>query len=583
MAGAKESPRQKMIGLMYLVLMALLAMNVSKEVINAFITMNNNLEAQNISISYSNRELVDDLELKYLNPQLKGKPKQEAMKWFERGLFIHEFTKLTANFFVLEADEMLKLGDDSRSWIEQHPDGFYSIIDLMAEESDYARKDDYDIPTYLFVGDDHQHINSRGLRLVQKLHNYRDSLCILIADKPNHNSGKSYYFIPPTIVKLTDSDTSWLTNLDNALGTVKDEDKKAIVDIYRTLTLPQKIKNHGEWYPWQAAQFDHAPIVAAAGVFTSIKGRILQAEQIALNNLNSISEKPLFKFNTIEPLAFAASSYINKGDSLPLSIMIAAFDSTEKSQIRYWINDSLRVGNPIFDDKNRILLGGNIGRHRIDGEIAVETKNGVEWQPWNFSYTVGAPTASISQYDLNVLYSGLPNKIKVAAGGFPPDQISATCMGCESFVKSGEFYIAKVKGFKGVATIKVTARDESGQSVMLASEDFRIFKQPKPDPKFGGVGFEAKVIQKSVAENFPLLKLEMDGPINVDYKVTSFALQIGNKSGGLLKATSEKITPAMKDALKNAPVGTRITFTNIRGSSGGPEIPIPDLSLELIK
>ena len=38
MGGGKETPRQKMIGLMYLVLMALLAMNVSKEIINAFVT-----------------------------------------------------------------------------------------------------------------------------------------------------------------------------------------------------------------------------------------------------------------------------------------------------------------------------------------------------------------------------------------------------------------------------------------------------------------------------------------------------------------------------------------------------------------
>jgi len=39
MAGGKETPRQKMIGMMYLVLTALLAMNVSKEVVNAFVTI----------------------------------------------------------------------------------------------------------------------------------------------------------------------------------------------------------------------------------------------------------------------------------------------------------------------------------------------------------------------------------------------------------------------------------------------------------------------------------------------------------------------------------------------------------------
>ena len=37
MAGGKETPRQKMIGIMYLVLMAMLAINVSDSVLNAFI------------------------------------------------------------------------------------------------------------------------------------------------------------------------------------------------------------------------------------------------------------------------------------------------------------------------------------------------------------------------------------------------------------------------------------------------------------------------------------------------------------------------------------------------------------------
>jgi len=47
MAGGKETPRQKMIGMMYLVLTALLAMNISKDVLNAFIQINNGLAKTN--------------------------------------------------------------------------------------------------------------------------------------------------------------------------------------------------------------------------------------------------------------------------------------------------------------------------------------------------------------------------------------------------------------------------------------------------------------------------------------------------------------------------------------------------------
>ena len=49
MAGGKETPRQKMIGMMYLVLTALLALNVSKSILDAFINIEANVAAGNIT------------------------------------------------------------------------------------------------------------------------------------------------------------------------------------------------------------------------------------------------------------------------------------------------------------------------------------------------------------------------------------------------------------------------------------------------------------------------------------------------------------------------------------------------------
>ena len=47
MAGGKETPRQKMIGMMYLVLMAMLALNVSKSIIDAFVAIEENIQIAN--------------------------------------------------------------------------------------------------------------------------------------------------------------------------------------------------------------------------------------------------------------------------------------------------------------------------------------------------------------------------------------------------------------------------------------------------------------------------------------------------------------------------------------------------------
>jgi len=51
MAGGKLTPRQKMINMMYLVLTALLAMNVSKEILDSFVTVNNGLETTKRTLS----------------------------------------------------------------------------------------------------------------------------------------------------------------------------------------------------------------------------------------------------------------------------------------------------------------------------------------------------------------------------------------------------------------------------------------------------------------------------------------------------------------------------------------------------
>jgi gliding motility-associated protein GldM len=64
MAGGKLTPRQKMINLMYLVFIAMLAMNMSKEVLSAFGLMNEKFESANTSSEQSNVGLLTSLDQK---------------------------------------------------------------------------------------------------------------------------------------------------------------------------------------------------------------------------------------------------------------------------------------------------------------------------------------------------------------------------------------------------------------------------------------------------------------------------------------------------------------------------------------
>lgn len=64
MAGGKLTPRQKMINLMYLVFIAMLALNMSKEVLSAFGLMNEKFEGANSSAQLSNAEMLTSLDAK---------------------------------------------------------------------------------------------------------------------------------------------------------------------------------------------------------------------------------------------------------------------------------------------------------------------------------------------------------------------------------------------------------------------------------------------------------------------------------------------------------------------------------------
>ena len=73
MAGGKETPRQKMIGLMYLVLTAMLALNVSDSVLNAFKLVRDGLEDTNRNFSDKNNVTYSTFE-----KQMQARPAARA-------------------------------------------------------------------------------------------------------------------------------------------------------------------------------------------------------------------------------------------------------------------------------------------------------------------------------------------------------------------------------------------------------------------------------------------------------------------------------------------------------------------------
>jgi len=101
--GAKESPRQKMINLMYLVFICMLALNMSKEVLAAFGIMNVKMEASNSKTADGNLAFLESLETKAGEDATKYGPLLKNAK---------QIKKLSQDYFDYIQDIKTKMTKD---------------------------------------------------------------------------------------------------------------------------------------------------------------------------------------------------------------------------------------------------------------------------------------------------------------------------------------------------------------------------------------------------------------------------------------------------------------------------------------
>ena len=606
MSGGKETPRQKMIGLMYLVLMAMLAMNVSKEIINAFVTIDSKMQDGNVLTREGiNRQvrIVNDalVEMRTTQAPEENIKKQEALLADIQTLV--NLSRDVQNILVGKASLMIMTSEPAaRGFAETlghydnlEPEQYYSIEDEyfhLASLTHITKKDDYDTPTNLFVGPDHHNITEEGKEIRAKLIELRDQLCEKVSNYSETKGGekKDYVFKHPSIQLLSNENEdidNFDAALDEALKSINSKDAPKVKQIYKILTYPDEVKNHDEMNPWITGLFDHAPIVAAGAMFTSLKGDAERAEAIAIELIASKSEKPKFNFNKIDIIPFADKGYINQGDSLSLKVMVAAYDSTQDVKLQYWIDDSTKTGDGVSLELGAgvgLGLGEGLGagKHFVYGNMEVEENGAKKSKPWNFDFTIGTPTGVVANTEMNVLYIGYDNQIQASGSGYP--SVDAACSGCAMSKKGDGNYIATVKGGKE-ATITVSGMSEDGSKTQIAQQKFRIKRLPDPTPVIVGAGVESSTVKIGKIKQAQTMLAELKGsPLNVKFTVTKFIVSVV-KNGEVVEAkcSGNKLSGKAKNLLKGLKKGQKVYFEEVyaKGPKGGAK-KIPSLIFKVI-
>lgn len=474
MAGKKETPRQKMIGMMYLVLTALLALNVSKEVIEAFVTINDKIDGSVEIVAIKSNDNYEQFQKKKVGLLAAKQSLAEFNTWYNKAQDVKKLTKNLVNYIMSESNHMIKTAE-GEDWVAERDE--IGHIKTLKPLIDIRNMDNYDIPTNIFVGTNPATPNKKGIELQTQIHLYRDSICALMGNIMHGD--KKYSFVPP----------SSPNQLTAALTTVFPEDSVAIKQVYQSLTIPAELKSYskdGGYLPWASVLFDHAPVVAAASLLNALKLDIKNSEVEVTDFLLRKIEAPIFVFNKIEPMPIAKQQYINAGDSLLINVMIAAFDSTANTVIKYGI-DKDTIPENWTETKSKIAVSGDVGTHRIKGVIGVEERGNTKWKPWSFDYTVGKPLGVISQPEMRVLYKGYDNVIEGTASGFQPENIRISGSGCTVTRLGNHKYNIKPHNGTRTASLTISGIKEDGTNVNLGTFSYRVKPMPTTETYLGSI------------------------------------------------------------------------------------------------
>ena len=151
----KVSPRQKMINLMYVLLMAMLALNVSSDVLNGFTLVDESLTKSTATSSEQNLALYRDFAtFMEQNPE-------KVQEWFNRASAVKKMS-----------DSLYDYADYLKELIAKKADG------VNGDYKNLVNREDLEASTYVMLSK----TEKRGQKLYDAINNYRDHILTMLDD-----------------------------------------------------------------------------------------------------------------------------------------------------------------------------------------------------------------------------------------------------------------------------------------------------------------------------------------------------------------------------------------------------------------
>ncbi len=575
MAGGKETPRQKMIGMMYLVLTALLALNVSKSILDAFVAIEENIQKANLTELFrgdeKKAELAETIADKS-NPQ-RSKKAEVLMK------AINEIDDMTAKRIKMIDDLKLEIltatGEEVTTVAPDHAiirekyDANKNPLKPTRMNLEFVNgKDKYDDPMRIMIGEatDIKRPAGKGIDLWKSLNDFRKELTeriassqVVVADNGSVKFDTRYSFKASNINEFKDQkdlDTKIKKSVDAA--NVHPDDRAAIIEIYRGLTKEELSEVHGmSGVHWIGKTFDHSPSVAAIASLSSLQKDVLAARAQAVALIRGRVGGGEYSFNKIIPLAYGPE-VVNANEEFTVEVLMAAYDSDKQPEVTYNGTEVTEVK----EGKGYVKVKASGSKMDLKGTVSIRNKSGIrKTLDWTKEVVVMKPAGSIELPELNVLYRGYPNKVDPTASGFPETVLSGSNA---SISRSGDVYIVKPGGGKS-ATLTVSGKSKDGKSASLKTVTYRVSNLPDPELYWGAAKNGSR---GSKAETKLFAKYPPEIPLNASFSIISWECQVPGAAGRPPSGTGNNISAA-SNLLRAVKPGSQVSFIcKVKGPDG---------------
>lgn len=457
MAGGKETPRQKMIGMMYLVLTALLALNISKQVLQGFIRVNESMETTINNLEENNKRVMDAFKAASEN-------NPAAKPYYDKALEVKK-----------HIEEVVKYFEETKFKVIKETDQVPNVDKNYKLSVEKGKVDDFDTPTGMLIGPDPSKMvdgeyTAKALR--RKLEKLVEDLTKLVDNMQQD----------PKTKFLKDDYEQIKKKIANLKPTDSDEIEEGV-----KLT-------------WEIRNFNHLPMAAVVTNLSKMIADMRNAEAEIYQVFAAASGKIALKFDKLSAKVIAPSSYIQAGQQYKADIFLAASSSAMTADMMEVLvgaeYDSTTKqlkspGTPIkIEDgmgKYEVNTGGQ-GEQTLKGVIKYKKPDGTyDYYPFSTTYMVAAPSVAVEPEKMNVFYIGVENPVVISAAGVSPTnlQVSISGAGGKIIPKGNGKYVVTVSS-PGECKISVSAKTKDGVKPQGPPKVFRVKKIPDPLPKLGG-------------------------------------------------------------------------------------------------